>query len=279
MKTSRRLLVDEGVQYATRHQYELKTKRLEAFREELNAPWSEELFIAFLREVRESGLKEAESFRSALLHHLTREGKDTDFLRTEAVRKATEGIRLQHAIRDRPQGTITEAMFEEWVTWLRGKGELSVAIFSTVIYCTQLRISEACDLRVGDAQVDADGGLVTLRKDKRVTRRRMRNGVLEKHISKKTLALYRRLEGDRGIGDYLFPEGHRMAKRIRELLKEAARVLKWPTGVEFRGPHAFRHGGTALLKKRARKAVEEGMAHQSGRTVRHYGKSNKERGG
>lgn len=281
MTTTRRERMDAGIQAATLLQYRQKAIRLEKFREALgkqDVPWTTDMFLLAVEGIADSGLKEAESWRSALLHHLMGKGEDYAFLQSTAVKKATGGIRLQARLKTKSQGSISAEMFADLIAWLRKRNQVRTALFATIIFGAQLRVAEARDLRIGDTQQDGKGGMILIRKDKRFNRKRAYKKGQVKNISIKLMDLIKRMERALPLGEQrIFPDGKSLSTDLRKAIKRAAKDLGWPTDVEFRGPHALRHGGTCLVLARARQTLEEGFANQSKQTVRHYGKKNVER--
>lgn len=157
-----RTRLQASVQAATMRQYLSRFRTMEEFRVNMGKDkWTVPLFAMFLESLARAGYKEAEGWRSALWFALACRGEDASFLSSDTVVKMTQGVRLQARMTVRQQGTVTPAMFRDLIAWLRQRKAKHEAALAVVVYEAQLRISEAMNLCVGDAQCD-DGKCAAL---------------------------------------------------------------------------------------------------------------------
>jgi integrase/recombinase XerC len=148
---------------------------------------------------------------------------------------------------------------------------LERALFE-VIYGAGLRVSEACQLDVGDVEADGAGGFVRVRQGKGRKDRIVPIG----SKARQALDVYGRHRAERlhGVGPslqalFLSSRGRRLGPRaVRRLL--ARRELA--TGTPRVSPHALRHSfATHLLGEGADlRAIQEMLGHASLRTTQRY---------
>lgn len=266
--------MEASVQTATLRQYLSRIKTMDAFRIHFGSPqWDLNVFAAFLEAIAGAGYKDAEGWRSALWFGLTCRGEAADFLKSETALKMTQGVKLQAKLCQRPQGTITPAMFRDLLHWLRKRGASREATIAVVAFEAQLRINEVLKIRVGDAQRD-EGGTATLfiRSDKRVNRLNIKQKTMEKPISDRLYSFIMKASALKKQGVALFQPS--AASKLRSLIHLASTALKWPVDVDFRGPHALRHGGTRPLLERAFETFAGGCTQQSIGTFKTYARGN-----
>lgn len=274
-------MVDQAVQGQSLKQYEAKFKAAEIFRESLRVgrPWSEATVFFLLAALEEAGYADTETWRSSVRHCLLARGRETEAqcFSTESVKKASRGVSLRAKLLRKPQGTVTESMFEDLVKWLREKGHRREATAAVVLYEAQLRVGELQGLQVGDVQEDTrKASSLLIRKNKGLTNRNVdKRNDFAKPISRELANFLERVGSGKKQGDLLFPEGERLERNIRKLIKQAAKDLGWPNDVEFRGPHSLRKGGTIPLLARAAELLGCAFANQSPGVFRRYQSTNR----
>jgi integrase/recombinase XerC len=148
---------------------------------------------------------------------------------------------------------------------------LERALFE-VIYGAGLRVSEACQLDVGDVEADGAGGFVRVRQGKGRKDRIVPIG----SKARQALDLYGHHRADRLVGKapalealFLSRRGRRLGPRaVRRLLARRERA----TGTPGVSPHALRHSfATHLLGEGADlRAIQEMLGHASLRTTQRY---------
>lgn len=276
---TRRRLLDAGIQEATRRQYHGLFVRMEQFRMELGTvEWNKETFFRLLDQLTAVGITNAESWRAALVHCLAVEGKETRFLDSAEVRKATEGVALQARLnKEEARGTVTLNMMRDLVTLLAKGGQHDTANFAIVIYECQLRSHEAGLIRAGDFYEEGRAKWLMVRKDKRQNRKNTRPRSFEKIIPEKGYMVLQQIAAEKKHGQELFLEPKRLIGQLSRGIKEAARIYKWPTGVKWDGAHILRHGGTRPIVEQAARTMTALCVNQTPQTIRHYARSLKER--
>lgn len=272
----RKTRIRAGVQAATHSQYASMFVRAESFRCELNEEeWSENLYMMLLDELAERNVTSGESWRSALVHGLASEGRETSFLFSVASRKATEGLSLQHRLTKESKGTVTEAMMKDFVRLLVEQNQHELANFCVISFECQLRGHEIKYLEKGDYYRDGMAWL-WVRKDKRQNRKNQRPRDFEKVITEKGFWALELLGKNKEQGELLFPNAEKLSEALGREIKIAAEVLKWPSGLTWSG-HVLRHGGTRPLLEEATKKFSAAAINQTSQTIKHYAKSLKER--
>ncbi|MFL5306893.1 MAG: tyrosine-type recombinase/integrase [Polyangia bacterium] len=148
---------------------------------------------------------------------------------------------------------------------------LETALFE-IIYGAGLRVSEACQLDVGDIEADGGGAMVHVRQGKGRKDRIVPVGTKARAATDAYLALrHQRLAATGTDHHALFvsARGRRLGPRaVRRLL--ASRELR--TGAPQVSPHALRHSfATHLLGEGADlRAIQEMLGHASLRTTQRY---------
>jgi integrase/recombinase XerC len=151
---------------------------------------------------------------------------------------------------------------------------LEAALFE-VIYGAGLRVSEACNLDVGDVEIDGSGAIVRVRQGKGRKDRIVPLGskARQAHGAYLDRRVDRLASGSRGGSDgqalFLSARGRRLGPRaVRRLL--ARRELA--SGTPRVSPHALRHSfATHLLGEGADlRAIQEMLGHASLRTTQRY---------
>jgi integrase/recombinase XerC len=153
---------------------------------------------------------------------------------------------------------------------------LEAALFE-VIYGAGLRVSEACNLDVGDVEIDRAGALVRVRhgkgrKDRIVPLGSKARQAYAAYLDRRADRLVRagaRGRSDAGHALFLSARGRRLGPRaVRRLL--ARRELA--SGTPRVSPHALRHSfATHLLGEGADlRAIQEMLGHASLRTTQRY---------
>jgi integrase/recombinase XerC len=146
-----------------------------------------------------------------------------------------------------------------------------------LLYASGLRISEACNLDLGDVATDGTGGLVTVRqgkgrKDRIVPLGRSAQQAIDRYLPLRATLLAAARPGIAAVHAhvlFLGARGRRLDPRAaRRLL--LARVAT--AGVRRASPHALRHSfATHLLGEGADlRAIQEMLGHASLRTTQRY---------
>jgi integrase/recombinase XerC len=148
---------------------------------------------------------------------------------------------------------------------------LERALFE-VIYAAGLRVSEACQLDLGDVEADGAGGFVRVRQGKGRKDRIVPIG----SKAREALDVYGRHRADRLVGQAPATEALFLSARGRRLGPRAVRRLlarrELATGTPRVSPHALRHSfATHLLGEGADlRAIQEMLGHASLRTTQRY---------
>lgn len=185
-------------------------------------------------------------YRCALLfvqREALQKGSDL-FADDDSLKRACDGLRHVHRLEVASvRGAITLEMLGQLVTL---DHEYGVAF--KVLFFGVLRVSQLLQMRSGD-YVWSDGGILTVRTDKRV-----RCGRRTSHVHKK-LVPSPELRSILGPLQELVPHGGFLfgwvdLNRARDLIVSAAKTFKWPSHLVFDGVHCLRHGGAGELRKR-----------------------------
>lgn len=269
--------IDASVKARTRVQYEGRWRHAEAFRLQHGfAEWNRESLTALLTSLQQQGVR-SELYRAAIRFHLLRQGREIEWLKDERIRTAARGATAltKKAAATAPRGAISRGMLQDQLLpWLERAGEHEAVHAAAIGFWAQLRVSQLLELRVGDCLPDEPTtAQLCIRKDKRCHT----DGETEVHF--KVVPLETRFHFDqisqgREHGQKLFSLTQ---EHFRGLIKRAAVELRWPTGVEWDGPHCLRHGGTALIRERIRISVEQLTFHQTAGMVEWYGRSHLQR--
>jgi integrase/recombinase XerC len=153
---------------------------------------------------------------------------------------------------------------------------LEAALFE-VIYGAGLRVSEACNLDVGDVEIDSAGAVVRVRqgkgrKDRIVPLGSKARAAYAAYLERRAERLAVSAAGGRPAEPqalFLTARGHRLGPRaVRRLLARRELV----TGTPRVSPHALRHSfATHLLGEGADlRAIQEMLGHASLRTTQRY---------
>lgn len=180
----------------------------------------------------------------------------------------------------RPRGSINEELFTELMQWLPDQEVVfdypDIPDAYALMYTIGMRYSQFAEFQLGDMITSGGKIYAILRKDKRA--KKGQNEVHYKELVHTQVSFLQDLfearantpAGPRTKGSILFTKHEAPIAQMRELIHKAAIALGWPPGLEFDGPHCFRHGFVS-------EAISDNLrsrCQQSAPTIKRYAKSN-----
>ena len=184
------------------------------------------------------------------------------------------------------RGVMTRPMLDEFVAWMEKKRpnaakNTGAIALSRATHAIGLRISEALRVLVGDV-IDDDYGTKTLlvRADKRVNADTARMEELyakpltDEGAAILAKAMVGKLHGEAVFGDL---RGKATQEKYRQLYKDAALELKWPSGLEYDGPHVNRHGAMSEMRVKVGEAISDVVLQVVKGTRKTYQKTTQQR--
>ena len=275
-------------------QYDGRVERMRTFAKDMGSDYmTKDLFVLFcagLENQTGGGTTTAHMYRMALAKaqelepaFAMLEPGTVPWARDKDMAEVTKGYRYQAKKgSDRPKkGVMTRPMLQQFMTWLRKKGLHEDADLAEACHLCGLRISEALRILVGDV-VDDDHESKTLliRGDKRVNAKSSgMDELYPKLLDEDACALLEKLMSSKNHGDAVFghmrPKGRQI--KHRDLYKEAAKILKWPAGLYYDGPHVNRHGWMSQCRLKLGEAVDAAVLQVVKTTKRGYQQTTQER--
>ncbi len=275
-----RRLLKRKVAKETRRKYRGFYRRLkQTFSEEFGSPRvSRSRFRRWLTAAFDAkiGADTPESYRCAILFRQRIKGR-TQWASDEDIMSACAIHRARGRARAKPTGTLTRKMHKKLIRRVKKKNPMA-AMCMTLHTLVGGRISQILRIRHGDFQPDDFGkAVIKLRTDKR--RRRNGRGRTSKHHDKvvpdEARKLAKKIAKELNLehGDRLFPSlsKKRGGRIVGDLIKKAAKKLKFPEGYRYVGSHVLRHCGTAMLLEQAEIFMKDLSSQMSARMQRHYG--------
>lgn len=251
-------LHDNAIAPNTLKQYNVRIARIREFLVSIEAPVLTKdnflQYIAALDYLAQPSKSYASQARSAVLHfQQSRElwctptghcwAKDSDVVR------ACKGFAFKAKGNACPRGQITPEMFKDFLEFLY-KFHPKYVHPSIVLFGTGLRIGALTSLRAQDFSPRSN----TLRfYDKAANATNSRPIWAEKRILDpeviNILTWYQKITQP---SELLFGIERCSIVQLREVIKEAAKYLKWDPDLTFDGPHTLRHGATIHLSNFAK---------------------------
>lgn len=258
-------------------QYVSRRKIVQEFCTEAKIPLNREGFFLFLLAAGEQLQGRLEGYRAAIAHFQKVEAEHP-WADDEDIRLATKGAFYKgKAPRTKePKGSLTMKMFEDLISFCQERYPEFVIPFA-VIYLAALRVKQGMFLRAGDLLEEGDDLVLLVRKDKRVSKDSKEGEVHLKPVPEEFRAIWAQAVVGKKHGDWVFSPREVPYSRALEIIKEAATVLKWPVGLDYAGPHALRHGGTALIVRRVEELVRGYYTQMSTGTSAAYSSGNAQR--
>lgn len=273
----RERLVRDSVAVSTQAQYLSRLNTVRGVLDAAGLPLDKQSFFVFLSVA--TSLSNLEPYRAAVAWELCAKGCDV-WANDPDVCLATKGAGFkgkQRLEEGKEKGTITPAMFQQLLRYLESNALTKWKLPFSVCFGAALRIRQAFFIKVGDVVLDDDARrfLLLLRLDKRVTRNSPSNQQAHlKPIDDYVAQLLTTAGSGKAHGEFLFSHADLPYKQSLQIIRAAARNLKWPHGLDYAGPHAFRHGGTREIQKRVEDIVLSAFTQMSPGVAHQYARSN-----
>jgi integrase len=250
-----REMFDGAVQPQTLVQYERQFQTAEEFRVLTHHnSWDPALILVWWKRLEEAGYASLEGWRCAIRHGLLARARfqEAEYFNSDMVIKASKGVGFRAQMGRKPPGKMNLGMFQGFLRWLHKKKAAREIEASIILFGAALRIGELRGLRVGDVQEDTETlASLFIRRNKAKTHRHpKRSREFVKPISVELADFIRKLGAGRRHGELLFPNGRELEATIRRSVHRAAVDLGWPSHLDYRGPHVFRHAGVLLLEEK-----------------------------
>jgi hypothetical protein len=217
-----------------------------------------------------------ECYRSAVLFYQHTHGKK-EWAADEEIAEACRIHLARAKARAKPTGTLTRKMLKRLLRYVKKRDPMA-AMCMTLHTLVGGRINQVLRIRNGDFQPDDFGkAVLKLRTDKR----RRRNGkrratkhhdkVVPDEARKVAKRIAKKLKVSHGKRLFFMFSKTSGAHKIGNIIKEAARKLRFPSGYRYVGSHVLRHCGTAMLLEQSELLMRDLSTQMSRSMQRHYG--------